>query len=147
MPCLQFIVCSFTASEKVPMVLLPTFYFVAELCLAVWLYKCVTQVNLITLCPSHTRLNVCLLLHFLQKNYKRCKIWYIITVTVCLTGFYFFIPGVIFTEESYYFVSIFIASYLFTCYSVWVVHSFMKELKAEGLHKPIIQYEDEMDKF
>jgi hypothetical protein len=68
MPCLQFIVCSFTASEKVPMVLLPTFYFVAELCLAVWLYKCVTQVNLITLCPSHTRLNVLLIVTFLTEK-------------------------------------------------------------------------------
>ncbi|OXA41861.1 uncharacterized protein LOC110859874 [Folsomia candida] len=118
------ILIHFPLTEKLPMVLVPTFYFVGELCLAIWLLKCIEE-----------------------KNYKRCRIWYIITITICLTGFYFFIPGVIFTDENFSFISIFIVSYLFTLYSVWVVHSFMKELKSTGLHRPIEMWDDDLDKF
>jgi hypothetical protein len=83
-----------------------------------------------------------------QRNYKRCRIWYIITITVCMTGMYFFIPGVFFTDDSAFFIVIFLMSYCFTVYSVWVVHSVMLELKAEGLHHPVAQWDDENhDKF
>jgi len=65
-----------------------------------------------------------------------------------MTGLYFFIPGVFFTDDSWYFIVIFIASYSFTVYSVWIVHSFMQEMRAEGLHHPVAQWDDESsDKF
>jgi len=74
---------------------------------------------------------------YFQKSYQGLRAWFVITVTMCMTGFYFFIPGVIFTEDSYHFVSVFILSYAFTVYSLWVVYSYLKELRTEGLHQPI----------
>lgn len=40
--CLMIV--NISALEKVPMVLVPTFYFIGEICLAIWLIKSVDEV-------------------------------------------------------------------------------------------------------
>lgn len=62
-----------------------------------------------------------------------------------MTAMYFFLPGVFFTDDSLYFIGIFIASYAFTGYSVWVVYSLMEEMKRQGLHVPIYTCEDDIN--
>lgn len=82
----------------------------------------------------------------MQRNYSHLRIWYIATVTICLTATYFFLPGVFFTDDSLYFIGIFVASYAFTAYSIFVVYSFMQDLKRDGLHQPVATWEDDAEK-
>ncbi|ODN03023.1 hypothetical protein Ocin01_03669 [Orchesella cincta] len=117
------IVLHFSLPEKVSSVLIPIIYFVCEFSLAVFLYHSVSR-----------------------RNYNYLRVWYIVTITICMTALYFFLPGVFFTEDSYYFIVVFIGSYAFTCYSVYVAHSFMTELRMEGLHAPVVAWEEDIDK-
>ncbi|CAL8089760.1 unnamed protein product [Orchesella dallaii] len=117
------IILHFSMPEKISSVAIPIIYFVCEFFLAAFYYRSISQ-----------------------RNYNHLRIWYIVTITICMTALYFFLPGVFFTEDSYYFIVVFIGSYAFTCYSVWVTHSFMTELKSEGLHAPVVAWEEDIDK-
>jgi hypothetical protein len=65
-------------------------------------------------------------------NYKKLRLWYVITITSSVVLGVMMVPVLLLTYNSVTLI-ICLTSFLFTLYSLWVVHSLRNEIKGNTL--------------
>ncbi|ODN03037.1 hypothetical protein Ocin01_03670 [Orchesella cincta] len=100
--------------EQVSIFMVPIIYFMCEFALGIFLYRSADN-----------------------NQYKRLRIWFIITVTLSLVGLVAYMGEIMRNPDFAGTSTIFIVNFVFTLYSLWVVHALIKEIKTHGVHHPV----------
>jgi len=99
--------------EQVSIFMVPIIYFMCEFALGIFLFRCADK-----------------------KQYKRLRIWFIITITLSLVGLVAYV-GELMRNPDFAGTYIFIVNFAFTIYSLWVVYGLIREIKSNGVHHPV----------
>jgi uncharacterized membrane protein len=98
------------------LILAPSYmYFIGEIVLAVYLLKAAGKLN-----------------------YKKLRLWYVVTATYCTIMVVLFGPVLLYSRMQSQVVIMFIGTFFFTLYSLFVVHKLRNEIKTNTL--PRVQF-------